>query len=56
MNEPLQFGNEKPREWREHSEIPTPHDEAEDAEDATPDEKAFVKASLGFDPSELFAE
>ena len=53
---PLQFGNEKSRDGRDHSETPTSHDEAEDAEDATPDEKAFVKSTLGFDPAELFTE
>lgn len=31
------------------------HDEEEDSEEATPEQKAFVKSTLGFDPAELFA-
>lgn len=56
MIEPLQFGNEPPRDWREHTEPTTPKEEEGESEDATPEEKEFVKATLGFDPAELFSD
>lgn len=52
----FQFGDEPKREWREHSEIPSAHDEEQDSEEATPEEKDFVKSTLGFKPDILFSD
>jgi len=50
------FGDVPDQQWRESSPVPTGHDEDSDTEDASEDDKSFVKSTLGFDPSELFKE
>jgi len=55
-NEPPQFGEEPTRDWRDHAKTPDSKDEHEDSEDPTKEEAEFVKATLGFDPAELFKE
>ena len=47
----MQFGNEPPRDWRDHVHIPTGQEEADDSEDGTQSDRDFAIATLGFDPS-----
>jgi hypothetical protein len=48
------FGESDEPDWKTQSPIPTDHDEEADSEDADADDKDAVKATLGFDPAELF--
>lgn len=41
------FGEEPERDWRDHSEIPDEDDEAEDSEDASEEDRAFMLATFG---------
>lgn len=50
------FGTSDGPDWKKKSTVPTAHDEDADSEDADQDDKDAVKATLGFDPSELFTD
>jgi hypothetical protein len=52
----VSFGESDGPDWRKNTSAPSPHDEAEDSEDADDDDKQAVAATLGFDPSELFKD
>ena len=50
------FGEIDSPDWKAAPNQPTAHDEDSDSEEAGDEDRDFVKATLGFDPSELFNE
>lgn len=47
----MQFGDHAPRDWREHTPLPTESDD-DYSEDGTPSDRDFAASSLGFDPND----